>query len=120
MKKKVILSCAILLAAAIIFCFTYAPLRLRLYPGNRISGTVQISIDGKDFTLSEKNVWNMDKLKIRFTDNEGAEVYGRAGEYGDYAFELRIDELDRPITVHCFQHIWWNILRFELGTSKNR
>ena len=114
MKRKILLICAVLLAAAVIFCFVYAPLRLRLYPGDRIRGTVQLTVDGSRRMLNEKSVQNDGGFQIQYTDDGAADVRSRGGDYGDYAFELLLDELDQPIIVCCFQHNWWNVQRFEL------
>lgn len=114
MKRKVLILCAVLLAAAIAICFSYSPIRLRLYPGFRIQGTLCVNMDGKPFVLQKENIQSSDRFDVVPADDGTALLSFLGGDYGDYMFELLIDGPAQPITVHCFQHNWWNIQRFEL------
>ena len=124
MKKYKVLICvslAIILALSV--CILSKPLAARLYLGDRIKGTVEVVVDGAPFVLSEGNFDVDDGVKLEAGKNGTMNVALRAGDYGDYPLVLTGVFADRPITVHCFQHNWWNIMTFDLkvqiDTEKN-
>ncbi|MBQ5970440.1 MAG: hypothetical protein IJL52_10110 [Clostridia bacterium] len=112
-KKRVIILCLAFCMVLIASAVLYAPLKARFYHGMRIEGTVTVTVNGTPVELKESSFSSDGNLHL-VCSGQTATVSFRGGEYGDYAFDLVGLIEDRIITVHCFQHNWWNLLRFDL------
>ncbi len=116
MKGKRFLICVLVIPVLlVVICFAFPQLPLRVYPGDRIKGTVQLTIDGETITLREDSFLRVnDDVKVRIRENKAARISMQAGEYGSYGVNLVDDHLDRSVSINCFQHDWWNVMRFHL------
>lgn len=94
---------SVLLAAVWYF---YKPLYYRLYPFDRIRGTVSVSVDGRKAEISPAEGVS--------TSDGTAHVSIKAGEYGGYSFNLYADGISRPVEVSVYHYNWWNVTRFQL------
>ena len=112
MRKKWIIGAACLLTAAITVCVFVKPIRYRLYPGDRITGTVQVTVNGQPVALSADDVSGSDKVNV--LPNGGVDVRIRGGDYGEHTFFVAFSADHTPLAVHCFQHNWWSVMRFDV------
>lgn len=119
-RKKFKIIFVILLAVVFILsaiCFLYKPIYYRLYFGDRIKGTVSVSVDGKAYQLQPKEIQGSDELNL--TDNGNiAKLSIHGGEYGGYPICVYIDTADMDalgFEINCFQHNWWNVTEFKLN-----
>ncbi len=94
---------SVLLAAVWYF---YKPLYYRLYPFDRIRGTVSVSVDGRQAELSS--------AEGLISSDGAARVSIKAGEYGGYSFDLYADGISRPIEINIYHYNWWNVTQFQL------
>ncbi len=104
------LLCIVLLVTSI--CFFVKPIRYRLYPGDRITGTVKVSVNGQPVALSEDDVSGCDKATVLSDGSVVVCIHG--GDYGDYTFYVSVSADCTPLAVHCFQHNWWSVMRFDV------
>ncbi len=112
--KPLIVILVLLLCFIILFC---KPIFYRLYFGDRIKGTVSVSVDGKAYQLQPKEIQGSDELKL--TDNGNiAELSIHGGENGGYPICVYLDTADMDalgFEINCFQHNWWNVTEFKLN-----
>ena len=96
-------------------CFAFPQLPLRVYPGDRIKGTVQLTVDGKAAALTEESFSRVnEEFTVEPLNDTTAQISMRGGAYGLYAVNLNNALADKSISIGCFQHNWWNVLRFDL------
>ncbi len=112
---------AVLLFLIVLLCLLSRPWYYRLgYFGPRISGTVTVEMDGEVYALRAEDFSIQDqplsgnRLTVGENADGSAAVSLRAGDHGRYAFTLKLDGLDRPLLINCYQYNWWNVTRFEL------
>ena len=116
MKGKRILICVLVILAILVgVCFAFPQLPLRVYPGDRIKGTVALTIDGQAHALTADSFTRVnEEVTVQPVNDTTAQIAMRAGDYGLYAVNLNSAFADRSISIGCFQHNWWNVLRFDL------
>lgn len=121
MKKsqKIIISIvAVFLICTVSICFFCKPIYYRLYLGNRIKGDINIIIDGKPYQYYYMTEFSsIDKAKE--TTKGTAHIEMKGGEYGSNTFTIRPHNLDKSITVDCFQTNWWYVTNFNLNIDIN-
>ena len=94
------------------------PFYYRFYPGDRITGTVRITQDNSVLPINESSVQLKSEGSVTANNDGSAYISLRAGDYGDYGFE--IPEINgRRLSFTCFQHNYWNVLSFDIDVSVN-
>lgn len=116
-KNKFLWVTGIFIIILIIMCVVHKPFYYRVYLGDRIKGSVSVKIDDEVYPLGEDKITLSDSGKITVNDNGTAEISFRAGRYGSYKFNILALSEEKPVTVDCFQHDWWNVQRFELSVA---
>ena len=122
-KIMAVLLAAVLLLAGTVFLF-FRPLYYRIYPFDRITGTVRIAIDGENYDLKAGDVTGMldsSEIKVGFRNGaDGAELSVRGGEYGPYRLMIHVDGMSSPLEAVVYQTNRWNVSKFELEISIDR
>ena len=108
----------LLLAAALLWLFD-RPWYYRLfYWGNRIKGTIELTVDGQRVPFEMGSIENPQELFPRssvFTESDNSvKLSIHAGDYGRYRFHIYHDALSKPIRVTVYQYNWWNVCDFKL------
>ena len=100
----------------------FPTLYYRVYPFDRITGTVTVTADGKLYSLhsdsfsADKDTYRkMPKVSIRADGS--ARVRIRGGDKAAYGFLLRIDGVEQPIRIGTFHFNWWDVTQFDLAVS---
>ena len=130
-RKKVfiIVLCAVI-GVFLLICALFAILRAvlptlyyRIYPFNRITGTMTVTVDGMPYVLqadsisAEENASFSEAPRIRLHADGSAQVAIRAGKYGDYGFLVSVDGIEQPIRIGTFHYNWWAVTQFDLSVS---
>ena len=93
----------------------------RIYPFDRITGTVTVTVDGKPYLLrTDEFSENRDVFHgtPRFSVLGGtAHVRIRGGEKEPYGFMLKIDGVEHPMRIGTFHFNWWDVTKFDLGIA---
>ena len=128
-RKRVwiILQSALLGAALLIWlaigCLKYLfpQLYYRVYLGDRIQGTVTVSLDGEFYPLKTGSIIPYDPYvetpRVTYRSDGSARVRIHSGAYGMYGFCLTIDGVAQPIHITAYQFNWWNVTSFDLSVS---
>lgn len=116
-KLKIVL--VSLLMAAVLFmaaCFFCKPLYYRLYLGDRITGSIKVSVDGVPLILDESSFSST--LPMKITVNEfDTSVALKGGEYGSYGFDVNIQGVNNPLEVHIHHFNWWSVTEFQINAE---
>lgn len=115
-KKKITLTVCIVLTLCVLVCIVYKPIFYRLYRGDRIKGSVELTIDDKPCLLEENYFLFHEDGNVK-TDGTAADISIHGGEYGKYTFEILDTPIGEPILISCFQFNWWNVQTFELSIN---
>ena len=128
-RKKVfiIVLCAVI-GVFLLICALFAILRAtlptlyyRIYPFDRITGAVTVTVDGKPYLLrTDEFSENRDVFHgtPRFSVLGGtAHVRIRGGEKEPYGFMLKIDGVEHPMRIGTFHFNWWDVTKFDLGIA---
>ena len=124
--KRRIKIIAILLAAALLIggitYFFFKPVYYRFfYLGDRIRGTVRVTVDGERYELKSSDVsafFVEQKVDFSFQDGEdGTALSIHAGEYGPYWLTIRVDGLDAPLEAMFYQYNWYNVSKYDLDIA---
>lgn len=125
--KKAIKVIAILLALVVLFegimYLFFKPLFYHFfYPFDRITGTVCITIDGKQYDLKRTDVVGRHdsgkEIGTGFRKTaDGAKLSIRGGEYGPYTLTIHVDGVNTPLEVMIYQYNWHNVVKFHLDIS---
>ena len=83
-----------------------------LYPFNRIKGTVEITIDGKNIPLSECEISCMKANSSEKLHISGKKIKNRAGKYGAYIYIIKHD--DTEIRYYLYQSNCWNCADYDI------
>lgn len=100
----------------------FPTLYYRVYPFDRITGTVTVTVDGKPYPLHSDS-FSTDKTVYRNTPHASINADGsarvriRGGEKTSYGFLLHIDGVDQPIRIGTFHFNWWDVTQFDLTVS---
>ena len=96
------------------------PMYYRLfYPWDRVTGTVQVELDGESVPFTVEKLDGGDSVGARKDGSGGARVSMRGRDYGRYGFQLRIDGMEQPVrlTVHKWN---WQVVKFDVWVSVDR
>ena len=111
----------IFLVIGMVVIYFCKPVYYRLYPWDRISGTVHVTMDGRAYELKPDSfgeyIYEGDAPKpmnISILNDGSAEIGIKGGGYGEYSTELRIASPEIRIGLGTFQFNWWNVERFDL------
>ncbi len=96
------------------------PMYYRLfYPWARVTGTVQVEVDGESVPFTVEKLDGGDSVGVRKDGSGGARVSMRGRDYGRYGFQLRIDGMEQ--TVRLTVHKWnWQVVKFDVRVSVDR
>ncbi len=124
---KAVKTTAIILAVILLFigiiCFFYKPLYYRVYPWDRITGTIHVTIDGEEYELKNSEITasytgHGKKVGNGYNNSDdGTKVSMHGGDYGPYSFFIRIEEVDSLIEAVVYQYNSWNVTKFDLDIS---
>ena len=122
--KKIMIALGICLLLALLLgscSYLFArPMYYRLfYPWDRVTGTVQVELDGEPAAFTVERLEDGDSVGVRKDGSGGARVSMRGRDYGQYGFQLRIDGVEQPVrlTVHKWN---WQVVRFDVRVSVDR
>lgn len=124
-KIIAVILAVILLLAGISYLFL-KPLYYRFfYFGDRITGTISVTIDGEKYDLKGSDLFathdNEKDIKIGFRNQEDAAAISiHGGEYGPYRLMIQIDGIDSPLEAVIYQYNWYNVSKFDLDISIDR
>ena len=118
MKRKfLIIFFTVMAVFAVVLCFLCKPIYYRLYLGNRITGSVQLSVDGKLITLDENCFITVkDKHSVK-QNGDALDIAFRGGDYGSYGFEVEVPNFSEKIRVTIMQFNWWNVVDFDIDIA---
>ncbi len=101
----------------------FPTLYYRIYPFDRITGTVTVTVDGKPYPLrADEFSENRDVFHgtPRFSVLGGtSHVRIRGGEKEPYGFMLKIDGVEHPMRIGTFHFNWWDVTKFDLDIAIN-
>ncbi|MGN1100647.1 MAG: hypothetical protein ACI4RG_00535 [Huintestinicola sp.] len=119
MKKKVIIAAALFLAAAAVFlCVFGRVLYYRLYPNDRITGDITVTLNGQAVTLNENDFSFVGKGGFSAYENgDSSRVSIEGGEYGLYSFDICIPGFAKTVTADIMMYNWWNVTDFKLDIA---
>lgn len=125
--KKSIIIIAVILAVAVltsgILYFFFKPVFYHfLYPFDRITGIIHVTMDGEKYNLISDDVTEQYEFKDEISvkahkDSDGLKTSIHGGEYGPYSLAIHIDGLNEPIKAVIYQYNWWNVTEFNLDIS---
>ncbi len=129
-RKKVfiIVFCAVI-GIFLLICALFTILRAalptlyyRIYPFNRITGSVTVTVDGKPYSLHSDSISSVED-SYRNTPHTSVNADGsarvriRGGDKDGYSFLLHIDGVEQPIRIGTFHYNWWAVTQFDLAVS---
>ena len=125
--KKAVIIIAVILAVILLFAgISYLflkPIYYRFfYFGDRITGTVSVTIDGEPYELKAGDLSAVhdgdQEVKIGFRNGaEAAEITIHGGDYGPYTLRIHIDGIDFPLEAVIYEYNWYNVYEFDLDIS---
>ncbi len=93
----------------------------RIYPFDRITGTVSVTVDGSpyqlradEFSIDRDTFHGTPRISVLGTT---AHVRIRGGEKEPYGFLLKIDGVEHPMRIGTFHFNWWNVTKFDLSIA---
>ena len=126
LKKSIIIIAvifAVAVLASVILYFFFKPVFYHfLYPFDRITGIVHVTMDGEKYNLISDDVIGQyefkDEINVKVSnDADGLRTSIHGGEYGPYSLTIYIDGYNDPIEVGIYQYNWWNVTKFDLDIS---
>ena len=130
--KRMGIALGMLLALYLLFALLLTLIHPRffyhlLYPGDHVSGTVRLVVDGEtvpldpeDFTDRTGEGMRGSRLRVRPRADGSVRIAYRAGDYGPYRVSLCSEALEQPLTLTVYQYNSWNVCRFELEILVDR
>lgn len=125
--KKPVIIIALFLAAAIfisgiLYLFFKPTFYHFLYPFDRITGTIHVTMDEEKYNLKSDDVIGQyefkDEINVKVSnDADGLRTSIHGGEYGPYSLTIHINGLNDPIKAVIYQYNWWNVTKFNLDIS---
>lgn len=125
--KKSIKIIAVILAVAllvsgILYLFFKPVFYHFLYPFDRITGTIHVTMNGEKYQLKSNDVIGQCDFKVEINvkarkDADGLKTSIHGGKYGPYLLAIHIDGLDEPLKAVIYQYNWWNVTEFKLDIS---
>lgn len=116
-KKYLIILFTVIAVLAFVLCFFCKPIYYRLYLGNRITGSVQLSVDGKLITLDENCFITVEDKHSVQQNGDALDIAFKGGDYGTYEFEIEVPNFSERITVTIMQFNWWNVVDFDIDIA---
>ena len=113
---------ALLIGLLIGLCKTFLPqIYYGCYLGDRITGTVTVTVDGEPYPLKNGSITPYDpavlkKVPVDYRRDGSARVRIHDGAYGMYGFYLIVENVEQPIRISAYQD-WWNVTSFDLSVS---
>lgn len=96
----------------------------RLHIGARIEGTVELTVDGQPYALTEDCIHTNDRLLRAANDgckvtpnSDGSATVKIGGGYGKYGYVIDIKELEYPVYVCTYQMNSWETTDYDLVIS---
>lgn len=110
-KTAAVIAAAILIISAV--CFLGKPIYYRLYLGDRITGTLTVTVDGEAYELDSKQFDGLTGFDTRGDGSAELKIHG--GEYGGYPIALHLPfDAVSEIQLRCYQANWWDVAKFDL------
>lgn len=116
-KKYLIILFTVIAVLAFVLCFFCKPIYYCLYLGNRITGSVQLSVDGKLITLDENCFITVEDKHSVQQNGDALDIALRGGDYGNYGFEIEVPNFSEKIRVTIMQFNWWNVINFDIDIA---
>ena len=128
-KKVWIILLSALLGAALLIALAIGSLKLlfpqlyyRLYLGDRITGTVTVTVDGEPYPLEYDAITPTDsdlikQARVTYRSGGSARVRIHGGDKTLYGFYLTIDGVEQPLRIAAFHFNWWEVTDFALSVS---
>lgn len=120
MKRAAVITIAVLIIGAAV-CFFYKPIYYRLYPWDRIKGSIGVTLNGQAVYLDEDNLYiismaGKDKYSVK---SDGGILYisAKGGEYGNCIFGVDVPDFDEDIKVTVTAYNWWNVTDFDISVD---
>lgn len=113
MKKKTaaVIAAVILIISAV--CFLGRPVYYRLYPGDRITGTLTVTVDGEAYAPGSEQFDGLTGFDAHGDGSAALKIHG--GEYGAYPIALHLPfDAVSEIQLRCYQANWWDVAKFDL------
>ena len=119
--KRMGIALGMLLALYLLFALLLTLIHPRffyhlLYPGDHVSGTVRLVVDGEtvpldpeDFTDRTGEGMRGSRLRVRPRADGSVRIAYRAGDYGPYRVSLCSEALEQPLTLTVYQYNSWNV-----------
>lgn len=117
-KSKSILVISIVLISFVILSIIsrYVLIFPRLYTGDRITGSLKISIDNVPIDIEKCDFTIYDTGDISFNDKT-AEISLKGGKHGLYSITVKDGDLAIPINIKVFQYNWHQVTRFDISAD---
>ena len=120
---SILVGAALLIGLLINLCKLFLPqLYYRCYLGDRVTGTVSVTVDGEVYPLKSGSISSADsyllkKARVNYQLNGSARIRIRGGDKASYGFLLYIDGVEQPIRIGTFHYNWWAVTQFDLTAS---
>ena len=93
-----------------------------LFPFDRITGTIHVTMNEETYNLKTDDVTGQcdfkDDISVKAREGaDGLKISIHGGEYGPYSLAIHIDGLNAPIKAVIYQYNWWNVTAFNLDIS---
>lgn len=121
-SKKILLALlGILVIGAIAFLIL---MPYRFYPGNRIKGTIKLSVDGEIVHLEKDDVRciycrNDERISVK-NRGDDTKIGIKAGGYGNYDIDLNVPDINEKLEISVMQFNWWNVTNFDINIDIDR
>lgn len=93
----------------------------RFYPGNRIKGTIKLSVDGEIVHLEKDDVYcrKDERISVKNRDDD-TKIGIKAGKYGGYDIDLNVPGINEELELSVMQFNWWNVTNFDINIDIDR
>lgn len=118
MKRRCMVICSICILAVVLLAgwFLCKPIFYRLYPFDRITGTLTVTVDGEIYIPESSDFDGLTNFQLREDGTSKLRIH--AGEYGGYPILLHLDaDAVKEIEIRCFQGNWWDVAKFDLQVN---
>ena len=122
LKISLIIIAVAVFVSGILYLF-FKPLFYHfLYPFDRITGTIHVTMNGEKYNLKSDDVTGQyesnDEINVKARkETDGLNISVHGGEYGPYSLVIHIDGLNEPIQARIYQYNWWNVTSFNLDIT---
>lgn len=124
-RTKIIISAVCLfIVAALIICVACRPVYYRIYQGDRIKGTLSLTLNDEEIKAKSKNIkcyynsLSFPEDMLCNNTGDGTKISTRANKTGSYFFVVYADEIKAvPIEIEFVQNLRWNVTNFDLSLN---